>query len=155
MVPVIITSILFGALSIGGLWYISNEGKNRQCALVVNHLLTPQQRQLLPFLSENTKVIHAEVTAYDAQSPRSINLPKWRDGRTSLNRPAVPGKTVAVDPAVIPYDSLVFIPDVGWRVAEDTGSKIKGNKIDLLMPNERKALQFGRKTTMVLWVSKK
>jgi 3D (Asp-Asp-Asp) domain-containing protein len=38
---------------------------------------------------------------------------------------------VAVDPKVIPLGSRLYIPGYGEAVAGDTGSSIKGNKIDL------------------------
>jgi 3D (Asp-Asp-Asp) domain-containing protein len=31
----------------------------------------------------------------------------------------------AVDPSAIPYGTLVWVPAVGWRVADDTGSAMK------------------------------
>lgn len=66
-------------------------------------------------------------------------------GVTSTGRPAVIGRTVAVDPAVIPYGSLLYIEGVGWRIAEDTGGAIRGHHIDVLMPSRKHALQFGVK----------
>lgn len=48
----------------------------------------------------------------------------WK-GRTSLNRSAKNDDGVAVDPRIIPYGSLVSIPGVGVRIADDTGSKCK------------------------------
>jgi 3D (Asp-Asp-Asp) domain-containing protein len=38
---------------------------------------------------------------------------------------------VAVDPKVIPLGSRLYIPGYGVATAGDTGSSIKGNKIDL------------------------
>lgn len=57
--------------------------------------------------------------------------------------------TIAVDPDVIPLGSVVYIPalshleSAGFYVAEDTGSAIKGNRIDIYMPDRSQALQFG------------
>jgi uncharacterized protein DUF4157/3D domain-containing protein len=41
------------------------------------------------------------------------------------------GRTVAVDPSIIPLRSELLIEDIGARVAEDTGGKIKGKHIDV------------------------
>ena len=41
------------------------------------------------------------------------------------------GRTIAVDPSIIPLGTRVYIEGIGERVAEDTGSEIKGNDIDL------------------------
>lgn len=57
---------------------------------------------------------------------------------------AVPtvGRTIAVDPSVIPYGSEVIINGHTY-VAEDCGGAIKGNKIDILFETHKEALQFG------------
>lgn len=107
---------------------------------------------VLPDFNSISQVAEFEVTAYDAYSSQSINVKKWRDGKTALNRPAVPGRTIAVDPRIIPFDSLVFIPKMGWRVAEDVGGAIKGYKIDVLLRTKGLAMAFGRKKMHVLWV---
>ncbi|WP_084782102.1 3D domain-containing protein [Bacillus niameyensis] len=39
--------------------------------------------------------------------------------------------TIAADPNVFPIGTILFIPEYGYGVVADTGSKIKGNKIDL------------------------
>lgn len=39
--------------------------------------------------------------------------------------------TVAADPAVFPIGTVLFIPEYGYGVVADTGSAIKGKKIDL------------------------
>lgn len=39
--------------------------------------------------------------------------------------------SVAVDPRVIPLGTRLYIPGYGYAIAEDTGSAIKGKKIDL------------------------
>ena len=107
---------------------------------------------ILPDFNTFSQVAEVEVTAYDAHSSQSINVKKWQDGKTALNRPAVPGWTIAVDPRIIPFDSLVFIPGFGWRVAEDVGGAIKGYKIDILMETKGDAMRFGRKKMHILWV---
>ncbi|NLL57496.1 MAG: hypothetical protein GX244_03200, partial [Firmicutes bacterium] len=49
----------------------------------------------------------------------------------------------------IPLKSLVFIEGYGFARAEDTGSAIKGNSIDLLFDQHHDAWIFGRKTLKV------
>ncbi len=61
-----------------------------------------------------------------------------------------PYKTIAVDPKVIPFGSTVFIKETkgmlmpdqsihdGYWLAEDTGSAIVGNRIDIFVGDDRK-----------------
>lgn len=53
------------------------------------------------------------------------------------------GRTVAVDPRVIPLGSRIYIAGIGERIAEDTGGKIKGKKLDLFLPSVQACLRFG------------
>lgn len=64
-------------------------------------------------------------------------------GVTASGTHAQTGRTIAVDPRVIPYGSLVFIPGIGWRIAEDTGGAIRGHHIDLLVGDRKGAIAFG------------
>ncbi len=50
---------------------------------------------------------------------------------------------VAVDPAVIPLGTRLYIPNYGYAVADDIGGAIGGNRIDLAFENRSDALQFG------------
>lgn len=60
------------------------------------------------------------------------------------------GRTVAVDPKVIPLGTRVYIEGHGWRVAEDVGGMIRGSKIDLYVGSEEEAMQFGRREVRVV-----
>lgn len=66
-------------------------------------------------------------------------------GITASGTHAVVGRTVAVDPSVIPYGTVLYIEGVGLRVAEDTGGAIRGRHIDVLVPNNQIAISFGVK----------
>lgn len=64
------------------------------------------------------------------------------------------GRTVAVDPSVIPYGTVIEIDGFGIRCAEDTGGAIKGNKIDVFVETTAEAYQFGRQKDVDVWVVK-
>ena len=59
------------------------------------------------------------------------------------------GRTIAVDPNIIPYGTRVEIEGVGVRIAEDCGGAIKGNRIDLLFDTHEEALEWGMQTRQV------
>lgn len=74
-------------------------------------------------------------------------------GITASGTVATVGRTIGVDPDLIPLGSTVKILfEDGTEhtfIAEDTGSAIKGNIIDLLLDSHEEALQFGRQTCQV------
>lgn len=72
----------------------------------------------------------------------SVCCGQWADGITASGTKAVPGRTIAVDPTVIPLGSTVYVNGIEY-IAEDTGGAIKGNRIDILFPSHQEALEFG------------
>ncbi len=69
-------------------------------------------------------------------------------GRTASGLPVGVG-VIAVDPAVIPLGTRVFVPGYGAAVAADVGSAIRGNIIDLWMPSTAAARAWGRRTVTI------
>lgn len=63
-------------------------------------------------------------------------------GITATGTTATAGRTIAVDPDVIPLGSTVII-DGSEYIAEDTGGGIKGKTIDLFMNDHSAALAWG------------
>ncbi|HDR6522690.1 TPA: SH3 domain-containing protein [Bacillus thuringiensis] len=58
-------------------------------------------------------------------------------------------RIIAVDPKIIPLGSKVWVEGYGEAIAGDTGSAIKGNRIDVLMGSKSKAMNWGRQTVKV------
>lgn len=52
--------------------------------------------------------------------------------RTATGTTATAGRTIAVDPKVIPYGTKVYIEGYGYRIAEDCGG-FRGNHIDIFV----------------------
>lgn len=71
--------------------------------------------------------------------------PEVRGGVAHTATGTVPqeGRTIAVDPSVIPYGTKVAIDGMGVYVAEDCGGAIKGNHIDIYFDTHEGALMFG------------
>lgn len=67
---------------------------------------------------------------------------EWSDGITYMGTWATQGRTIAVDPDVIPLGSSVEIAGQTY-VAEDIGGAIQGNRIDVFFRSHAEALQFG------------
>ena len=62
---------------------------------------------------------------------------------------------VAVDPKVIPLGSRLYIEGYGYAIAGDTGSRIKGLRIDLGFDTVREAIRFGRQPVRVYIIERK
>jgi 3D (Asp-Asp-Asp) domain-containing protein len=91
------------------------------------------------------KEITVEATAYTAECEGCIGITK-----TGVDLNANPDtKVIAVDPSIIPLGSKVYVEGYGYATAEDTGGAIKGNRIDVFVPEQNDALQWGRKQVKV------
>lgn len=58
-------------------------------------------------------------------------------------------KVIAVDPSVIPLGTEVYVEGYGYAIAADVGSAIKGNKIDLHVPTNSEAKNWGVRSVKV------
>ncbi|WP_342507662.1 ubiquitin-like domain-containing protein [Sporosarcina sp. FSL K6-2383] len=84
---------------------------------------------------------YVTATAYTAYCNGCSGITK-----TGINLRANPDlKVIAVDPNVIPLGSKVWVEGYGYAIAGDTGSAIKGMKIDLHVPTKNAAYKFGRR----------
>ena len=64
-------------------------------------------------------------------------------GTTASGTQVTPYQTAAVDTSVIPFGTKLYIEGVGYRIAEDRGGAVKGNKIDLAVTTHEEALNLG------------
>jgi 3D (Asp-Asp-Asp) domain-containing protein len=79
-----------------------------------------------------------QLTAYCA----CVSCCGKSDGITATGTIATAGRTIAVDPSVIPYGSKVEI-NGNIYIAEDCGGAIKDNRIDIFFDSHGEAVQFG------------
>lgn len=104
-----------------------------------------QQNNSLPGAPDNyKKVINMTSTAY---APGMLDNGHW--GNKTYMGGTVRKGVAAVDPAVIPMGSRLWIEGYGEAVAEDQGSAIKGNRIDLAFDDRQTALDYGIQSTKV------
>ncbi|MEK5499494.1 ubiquitin-like domain-containing protein [Bacillus sp. FSL M8-0168] len=69
---------------------------------------------------------------------------------TGVNLKNNPGsKVIAVDPRFIPLGTKVHVEGYGYAIAADTGSAIKGRKIDVFFPNKSAAYRWGSKKVKI------
>lgn len=69
---------------------------------------------------------------------------------TGMNLKANPNaKVIAVDPSVIPLGTKVYVEGYGEAIAGDTGGSINGNRIDVFVPNDQQARNWGVRTVTV------
>lgn len=65
---------------------------------------------------------------------------------TGINLLANPNiKVIAVDPSIIPLGTKVYVEGYGYAVAADTGSAIRGYKIDVFFSSTADALRWGNR----------
>ena len=83
-------------------------------------------------------------------SPKELGKPAAQL-RTSTGTKPKEGRTIAVDPTIIPYGSIIYIQDYGYFIAEDCGGAIKQNRIDIYTNSHEYAIQQGKKVAQV-WV---
>lgn len=91
------------------------------------------------------KSLTVTATAYTASCEGCIGITKT--GVNLIDNPDE--KVIAVDPDVIPLGSKVFVEGYGYATAEDIGGGINGHEIDVFIPGEQDALQWGRKDVKV------
>lgn len=75
-------------------------------------------------------------------------------GITASGRRVTPYVSCAVDTSIIPLGSTIMIEYNGEMVylrADDTGSAVKGNHIDIAVSGHQEALSLGVKTADVWW----
>lgn len=104
-----------------------------------------QKNNSLPGTPDNyKKVINMTSTAY---GPGMLDNGHW--GNKTYMGGTVRKGVAAVDPAVIPMGSRLWVEGYGEAVAEDQGSAIKGNRIDLAFDDRQTALDYGIQSTKV------
>ncbi len=96
---------------------------------------------------EVSQVMNGEAVAYYSNRTNPS---------TATGNPAIPGKTIAVDPDVIPLGSLVYITSVdgkswsyGPAYAHDVGGGIQGNIVDLFKSSYAECVAHGRRDCII------
>ncbi|WP_017754908.1 G5 and 3D domain-containing protein [Calidifontibacillus oryziterrae] len=93
----------------------------------------------------SVKEFYVSATAYTAYCKGCSGITS-----TGINLRKNPDqKVIAVDPRVIPLGTKVWVEGYGEAIAADTGGAIKGNKIDVFIPDKATVDQWGRKKVLI------
>lgn len=119
--------------------------------ILAQHVLVEQKNEEVrghkepQFMTDKTKYVEKymvlETTAYWTMDPVEAS----GDGIAFDGTPAIAYQTCAIDPKVIPLQSEIYVPTIGWMRANDTGNAIKGKILDVAMPSRDDAWNWGRR----------
>lgn len=111
----------------------------------------------IPDATERTELGEFTVSHYCACvvcCGKDVTDPAY--GITATGTVATQGRTVAVDPSVIPYGTELLLEfedgSTATYIAEDCGGAIRGNRLDVFMENHADAFLAGMKTARVFVV---
>lgn len=147
--------IIFIALGYG--YYELQEVKAELQAVNDNSIKAIQQ------LQEDIEAIKSEIDGIESNLPTFAGIFSttayckcekccgvWSDSPTKSGTTPKEGRTIAVDPDIIPLGTQVII-DGQIYTAEDTGSAVKGNVIDIYFDNHEETKKYGRQNREV-WI---
>lgn len=112
------------------------------------------EQALLPTL-QGRQAVQVDGAMIRFARALEMQATKYATGEDGVGTVTYTGLTVregavAVDPAVIPLGSLVYVPGYGYGVAADIGGAIKGRKIDLFTEDlAEAAFRFGVRPVQV------
>lgn len=131
--------------------YISDPGKSKndiEYEELNGSLSTVVYAKQQVTLTEEHLIPNVLLTAYEA-SPVSCGI--YADGFTKTGTRVCAGRTIAVDPSIIPLGSRVIINGHTYT-AEDVGGKIKGHHIDIYMNTIGECMRFGTRRADAVWL---
>jgi 3D (Asp-Asp-Asp) domain-containing protein len=150
------------------LWWFMNEQAGSQMTQVTKLQLVKamEQREVklvkeqlkpkeAPSRPETEPLRHMEVTAtgYTAgyeSTGKQPSHPQYGITYSGVKVRRALYSTIAADIRVFPIGTILYIPDYGYGVVADTGSAIKGRKIDLYFETvEQVYEQWGKKNVKV------
>lgn len=114
---------------------VQMQGVSAVQGAALEHEIGPETDETLVSLGE-FKITHYCCEGY----PHICNNGDWTI--TATGTTPTPGRTIGVDPDIIPYGTEVVIEGQTY-VAEDTGGGIGGRHIDILVGSHSEALELG------------
>ena len=143
---VILAIVCVGLVTLSIIQNIQYNKMLKQQTEKYTELMIEQQPDIQDF--PNRKLGRFTLSWY---SPKELGKTSPSQLKTSTGTTPKEGRTIAVDPKVIPYGSIVYIQDYGYYIAEDCGGDIKQNRIDIFTNSHETAIQQGRKVANI-WI---
>ncbi|ALC82233.1 MULTISPECIES: 3D domain-containing protein [Bacillus] len=101
------------------------------------------------------KVVATGYTAGVESTGKNTNHPQYGITYSGVKVKRDIFSTVAADPSIFPIGTILFIPGYGYGVVADTGSAIKGHRLDLYFETVDDVYdKWGKKTVDVIVVRK-
>jgi 3D (Asp-Asp-Asp) domain-containing protein len=142
IISIVILSFTMPQLKIGS--YLFGEGKAQEKQADVGK----EPAVVTKYIQVEKKV---EWFYFVATGYNKNDIKQGTDEITATGKNAMEGM-IAVDPKIIPFGTKIEIKDMGEFVAEDCGSKIKGNRIDIFFDSKEEAKGFGKKGVWVRYL---
>lgn len=64
------------------------------------------------------------------------------NGITASGAKVQEGVTVAADTSKLPFGTKIYIKGIGWRIVQDRGGAIKGNRLDIYLPSHNDPMPY-------------
>ncbi|WP_231633353.1 3D domain-containing protein [Numidum massiliense] len=99
---------------------------------------------------ERVEVVATGYTAGYESTGKTVSHPAYGITKSGVHVHRGIYSTIAADPDVFPIGSILYIPGYGYGIVADTGSAIKGNRIDLYFDTVDDVYrEWGKKATAV------
>ena len=139
-------------IALGMLLFVSTEMTSQEIIIVKPDVEETEEHEVEIVDNENEMV----STPQETEEPQIVSLGEFRitaycpctlcsdnwGTQTSTGVTATQGRTIAVDPRVIPYGTKVMFNGNEY-IAEDCGGAIKQKRIDLYFDSHQEALEWG------------
>ncbi|TCS80175.1 3D domain-containing protein [Tepidibacillus fermentans] len=121
-------------------------GKEVEKKLLKQDIVQPKNDQIVAYGTriDRSIVSRGGFTFRPRETLTNVTITQYSGGSyTYLGTRPTPGRTIAVDPNVIPLGWWVYIEGFGFRRAEDIGGSVKGNIIDIYVSSRESAISYG------------
>jgi 3D (Asp-Asp-Asp) domain-containing protein len=131
---------------------LMQDGKPVRRVIAASRVVEPPVNELIAYGTVDSIDRGGDVINFSREITMTATAywpdPAWSDGYTAMGLRAQYG-VVAVDPAVIPLGTRVYIPGYGFAIAADTGSAIVGDRVDVCFDTAQAAVDWGVRTVQV------